>query len=118
MGVSFGALALNIFYSKDLNPPDIEPEIIGLEKFSKKGDCIYDKKELEILQVVESNMAIANSGDITDDLLVLLINYEDKKYYDHQKIKIPSNKCGKQIGIYKYVTRIGLERTIPAILIE
>ena len=68
-------------------------------------------------------MALAYTGDILyggvsdifmpDELEILIINYEDKHFYDKQQIKIPKGKCLKQIGIYK-----NSYKTVPAVVIE
>ena len=91
---------------------------IGLTKFPEKGECIPVKKELEIFQVVEPTMALAETGDFPDRIMVLLINYDGKSYYDNQKIALPSKKCARQIGTYQYRTRMGIDKTVPAVVIE
>ena len=63
-------------------------------------------------------MALAETGKYTDRLMVLLINYDGKSYYDDQKIKIPANKCARQIGTYQYHTKMGIDKTVPAVVIE
>ena len=77
-------------------------------------------------------MLIANTNQANDDfplawtgglfysdrILVLLINYDDKSYYDDQKIKIPSGKCARQIGTYRYTTKNEMVKTVPAVVIE
>ena len=50
--------------------------------------------------------------------MVLLINYDGKSYYDNQKIIVPSKKCARQIGTYQYMTRMGIGKTVPAVVIE
>ncbi len=92
--------------------------LIGLTKFSAKGECIPTKTELEIFQVVEPNMALAETGKYPDRIMVLLINYDSKSYYDNQKIIVPAKKCARQIGTYQYRTRIGIDKTVPAVVIE
>lgn len=92
--------------------------LIGLTKFPEKGECIPTKTPLEILQVVEPNMALAETGNYSDRILVLLINYDGKSYYDQQKIIVPAKKCARQIGTYHYETRIGISKTVPAVVIE
>ena len=92
--------------------------LIGLTKFPKKGECIQTKTQLEIFQVVEPNMALAETGNYPDRIMVLLINYDGKSYYDSQKIIIPAKKCARQIGTYQYRTRMGIDKTVPAVVIE
>lgn len=112
--------------------------LIGLEMFSKKGECITSAKknkscEIKIFQVLAPNAALGNinyysdkkiyggdtyrSYDIGEDVVVLLINYEDKTYYDDQKFEV-SNKCVRQIGTYQYQTKRDFEKTVPVVVIE
>jgi hypothetical protein len=116
----------------------IDEGLIGLTVFPEKGECVKTTSkskstEIEIFQVVEPNMALGNvksytdkkmySGDnyrdydIGNDVVILLINYDGKTYYDDQKIDV-TNKCVRQIGTYQYTTKIGLEKTVPAVVIE
>jgi hypothetical protein len=116
----------------------IDEGLIGLTVFPEKGECVKTTSkskstEIEIFQVVEPNMALGNvksytdkkmySGDnyrdydIGNDVVILLINYDGKTYYDDQKIDV-TNKCVRQIGTYQYTAKIGLEKTVPAVVIE
>ena len=92
--------------------------LIGLTLFPKKGECITTKNEIEIFQVMQPNMALAETGKYPDQIMVLLVNYEGKSYYDNQKISVPTKKCARQIGTYQYETKMGLEKTVPAVVIE
>jgi len=112
--------------------------LIGLTVFSETGECLKTTSqsksmEIEIFQVIEPNTALAKiknyddkkiydgelyrDYDIANEITVLLINYDDKTYYDDQKIDA-TNKCIRQIGTYQYATKIGIEKTVPAVLIE
>ena len=93
-------------------------ELAGLTMLSEKGECIKTEGEIKIFQVIEPNIALARTGDYGEGIFVLLINNEGKTYYDDQKIKIPSKKCARQVGTYQYTTKIGIEKTIPAVVIE
>lgn len=116
----------------------IDDGLIGLTVFPEKGECIKTSSkskstEIDIFQVVEPNMALGNVKNYTDkkmyggdnyrdydienDVVVLLINYDGKTYYDDQKIDV-TNKCVRQIGTYQYSTKIGIEKTVPAVAIE
>ena len=92
--------------------------LIGFTIFPEKGECITTQNEIEVFQVLEPNMALARTGNIRDGIIVLLINYEGKTYYDQQKIKIPDNKCARQIGTYQYTAANDRVRTVPAVVIE
>jgi hypothetical protein len=90
----------------------------GLTTFPQKGECIIKKGELKIFQVMQPNMALANTGDDLDGIMVLLINHDGKAYYDDEKITIPAKKCARQIGTYQYTTTAGYDKTVPAVMIE
>jgi len=89
----------------------------GLTMLPEKGKCII-KNEMEIFQTLRPNVALAESGAIPDEVLVLLINYDGDVYYDSRKIKIPSGKCARQIGTYQYETKDNFRKTVPAVVIE
>jgi hypothetical protein len=116
-GFIVGVLATIIFafLASQSNQPN--DDLIGLTLFPEKGECIT-KSEIEIFQVVKPNIALAETGKYPDQIMILLINYDNKSYYDDQKIKIPANKCARQIGTYKYETKMGINKTVPAVIIE
>lgn len=116
----------------------IDDGLIGLTVFPEKGECIKTSSkskstEIDIFQVVEPNMSLGNVKNYTDkkmyggdnyrdydignDVVILLINYDGKTYYDDQKIDV-TNKCVRQIGTYQYTAKIGIEKTVPAVVIE
>ncbi len=92
--------------------------LYGLTVFAEKGECIKTNGEIKIFQVLKPNMALANTGDYPDDIVVLLVNDDGMHYYDDQKIIIPSNKCLRQIGRYQYTTNSEMVKTVPAVVIE
>jgi len=101
--------------------------VIGLSKeskesndivwFSEKGECIT-KKPLRVFQTLEQSAALAKEKDSYDSTVVLLVNNEEKSYYDDQVISIPQKKCARQVGIYKYQTRDERWKTVPVVRIE
>lgn len=112
--------------------------LIGLTKFTQKGECITSTQknkscEIKILQVLAPNAALGNleyytdekmyggkthrNYDIGNDIVVLLINYDNKTYYDDQKIDV-SNKCTREIGTYQYTAKSTIDKTVPAVVIE
>jgi hypothetical protein len=92
--------------------------LIGLKMFPNKGECIASKGKLEVLQVIAPNAALAETGVYPNRIMVLLINYVGDSYYDDQKVTIPHKKCAKQIGTYQYSTRLGYDKTVPAVVFE
>jgi len=90
----------------------------GLTAFPEKGECIKTRGEIVVFQVLKPNMALAKTGDFSDGIVVLLVNYDGKSYYDEQKIKIPADKCARQKGTYQYTTKGEIIKTVPAVVIE
>ena len=116
VGVIATLVVLNLSYVSD-EPYD--DGLFGLTVFSEKGECIPTASEIEVLQVVKPNMALAYTDKhVGRQIVVLLINYDGKSYYDEQKIKVPAGKCARQIGTYQYTTTNDFEKTVPAVVIE
>ena len=87
--------------------------------FEETGECL-STQPFEVFQVLGDDIALAreideqySSWNSTTDLLILLVNDEGKYYYDDQVITIPSGMCMRQIGIYRYQTAGGDEKTVP-----
>jgi hypothetical protein len=92
-------------------------EPAGLIFFPQKEDCIT-KRELVIFQTIKPHAALAEFGAYPDKVMVLITNTDGVSYYDRQKIKIPPKKCARQIGTYQYMTKMEVQRTVPAVIIE
>ncbi len=90
----------------------------GITFFEEAGGYVSENS-FEVFQVLDSGDALAHEYDGTLDLptgmIVLFAAQKGKSYYDNQRIKIPSGKCVKQIGIYKYPTNSGFEKTVPVV---
>lgn len=89
--------------------------LLGLTIYAEAGECIEIDGQLKIIQVLEPNIALAMAEDF---LVVLIVNNEGKTYYDDQRIKIPANKCARQIGTYEYNTNSTFQKTVPAVEIK
>jgi len=90
----------------------------GITFFEEAGEYVSENS-FEVFQVLDSGDALAHECegelDIPTDIIVLFVAQKGKSYYDNQRIKIPSGKCVKQIGIYKYPTNSGFEKTVPVV---
>lgn len=95
-----------------------DDSLLGLTVFNEKGECISIRGEIEVFQVLKPSMALATTGHLGSGIVVLLINYDGKYYYDEQKIRIPDGKCARQIGTYQYTTKDDRFKTVPAVVIE
>lgn len=117
IGVMTGVLLTILLSLLIVSVNSSEEFLSGLTISEEKGECIPGK-QIEVFQVLKPNMALAKCGKYPDDVVVLLINYEGKSYYDNQKIKINKNQCARQIGYYKYTTKSEIPRNVPAVVIE
>ncbi len=95
----------------------------GMTYFDRPGECL-STNSFEVLQVIGDGMALAyeidksySSYNTHTELLVLFTNDNGEYYYDNQIIKIPSGKCVRQIGIYKYQTKLQIEKVVPIVRI-
>lgn len=92
----------------------------GITLFEKEGECISENS-FEVLQVLDSGEALANEmeqksyGASPTGLTVLFLNENGESFYDDQIIKIPSGQCAKQIGIFRYSAKSGMEKTVPVV---
>ena len=90
--------------------------------FEQPGECL-STNDFEVMQVVDDGCALAHEvkwdsfleGYMPTDLLVLVINDNGEYYYDDQIIKVPAGKCMRQVGIYKYPTKMEIEKTVPIV---
>uniref|UniRef100_UPI003013AAC8 hypothetical protein n=1 Tax=Bacteroides acidifaciens TaxID=85831 RepID=UPI003013AAC8 len=93
----------------------------GITLFEQEGDCVSNNS-FEVFQVLDTGDALANEIEhgfsVATGVTVLFLNDGKNSYYDDQVIKIPSGKCAKQIGVFKYKSNAGLERTVPIVEIR
>ena len=79
-------------------------------------------KGFEVFQPLYKGYALAHT--LSDEQYnwyhgpVVLLHQEDKYFYDEEIIKTPEKSVERQIGIYRYETREGLEKTVPIIEFE
>lgn len=77
--------------------------------------------EIEVFQVLPDGSALAtvqysdNGNNDNVGMVVMLLAKDGVSYFDSQSIKIPSGKCMKQIGTYKYMSRQEMEKTVPVV---
>ncbi|MBO4306693.1 MAG: hypothetical protein J5848_00065 [Bacteroidales bacterium] len=92
----------------------------GMSFFEAPGD-IVEPSSVKVFQALGDGAALAHSKgnepyDLYGDPTVLLYNEEGNPYYDDQIVKSPSGKCFRQVGIYRYSSRMG-DRTVPIVMI-
>lgn len=79
----------------------------------------FNTRQLTVLQTLEKNVALVMTGDIIyGGVTAFYIGNENVQLYDEQKIDIPEGKKAVQIGVYSYTTKMGVQKTVPAISIK
>lgn len=89
--------------------------IIGLEMFEEPGEDM-EYTQFEVFQVLDSGCALANADD-TFDTTVFIIPDDKQQFYDNQKIVLKNDQCAQRVGTYRYSTKKGIEKTVPAVKI-
>lgn len=93
----------------------------GMTFFDKPGQ-IMDDTSFKVIQSLGSNAALANGKndkffDSYGGLTVLLYNENNETYYDDQIVTVPKGKCFRQVGVYKYQTRMDIGKTVPIVMV-
>lgn len=75
-----------------------------------------DLRTFEVMQVLSDGSALAMSEDSDGfGTIVLFAADEGDSYYDQQRITVPSGQVLKQVGVYRYVSRQDVEKTVPVV---
>ena len=123
LGVISGvAITLAVISIVDKNETDNDD--VKFIKFDEPGDCL-STNSFKVIQVIDDHCALALElspssafetflGTLTgENITVLLTNDEGKYYYDDQEIKVPTGKCMRQVGIFRYTTEENTPKAIP-----
>lgn len=113
LGIITGVI-LTFFFAVCVNLSN-NSGIIGLELFEEPGDYM-EYSQFEVFQVVESGCALANAED-TFGAIVFIIPNEKQQFYDEQRIVLRNNQCAQHVGTYKYNTKMGVKKAVPAVRI-
>ncbi len=93
----------------------IDRDVVMFEKPQQIIRC----NKFRVFQVLPNGSALASTDD--DDnfdnlgVVVMFLSDDGSSYFDDQKILVPSGKCVRQIGTYKYTTRQDMEKTVPVV---
>lgn len=92
----------------------------GVTMFPEAGDCLSEKS-FKVSQAFDNETALATElSDVIGEHefysgITVLFFCEGKNFYDDEIIRVPKGKCARQIGIYKYSTKIGDRKTVPIV---
>ena len=107
-------------------------QLSGSDKTPDSGITMFDTpgptmtfRSFEVFQVLPNGTALAKTSDkltpvfyLGTDPIVLLLPGEGIAYFDDQIIKVPANKCVKQVGTYRYETKDQFIKTVPIVKIQ
>lgn len=89
----------------------------GLTMLPEKGECIT-RSALKVFQVIEPTVALTTERGSQSSAVYMVMNDDEKLYFDEQIINIPQKQCARQIGTYKYQTKNENWKTVPVVVIE
>ncbi len=98
------------------------PTIPGAKMFEQPTEVVQESS-FKVMQAIQENAALVNAKSGSNSFgdmyymgtLYLLINNEGHYYYDDEIVKVPKGKKVRQVGIYRYETKMGIEKTVPII---
>lgn len=96
----------------------------GISMFSEAGETMQ-LKSFQVFQVLSNGSALARSSEKSKvqynfeygDPIVLLLPDEKSAFYDDQIIKVSANKVVRQVGTYRYETKMEFVKTVPVVAI-
>lgn len=93
----------------------------GMSFFDAPGEVI-DESSFKVIQALGDGAALAEGKGNSHSsfylgINALLYNEEGQPYYDEQIIKAPQGKCFRHVGIYRYQTISGIDKTVPIVMI-
>jgi len=109
------AVAIIFAYFKTNSAPNTIQNIDGATFFKEPQGTINSKK-FQVLQVVTQDAALATAQEhgMFIGTIVLLIG-EPNSFYDEQIVTVPAGKAARQIGTYRYQTRMEIVKTVPIV---
>lgn len=94
----------------------------GVDYFENVGQVMPVQK-YKVMQVLPNGNALATElsneeHDWYHGSVVLIIASDDSHYYDDQVVKKSSGKKFMQVGTYRYETKQGFVKTVPAVVLQ
>lgn len=91
--------------------------LIGATFFEQPGKVV-NEKSFKVMQALNEHAALAHGKSRTGSYLgtlYLLYSNADRYFYDDEIITVPSGCEAVQIGVYKYTSNGGLDKTVPIV---
>ena len=93
----------------------------GITIFDNEGESIGTESRYKVIQVVDGGaLAIEIYDEIwmPTELAVLFLDESGNGFYDNQVITVPKGKCLRQLGLYRYINKDNMPKTIPVVAIR
>ena len=90
----------------------------GMTFFENPGETV-ESSSVRVFQALGDGAALAECKGDGDYIYmgphVLLYNEDGTPYYDEQVVNAPCGKSFKQVGIYRYSAKSGIDKTVPIV---
>ena len=93
----------------------------GITLFENEGESIGSESRYKVIQVVDGGaLAIEIFDEIwmPTELAVLLLDESGNGFYDNQIITVPKDQCLRQLGLYRYINKDNIPKTVPVVAIR
>ena len=107
---------------------DSKPD--GMTFFEQPTQC-FTGENYVVIQTIEGKYALAYEEVYHDEYLlfssekikvrrktgvvVLITNDNGEYYYDEQEIPVPKGLCMRQVGVYNYLNKDNISKTVPIV---
>jgi hypothetical protein len=89
--------------------------------FDEPGE-VTNFKEFKVFQSLWEGYALAHAlSDASLEMYlgpVVLLHQKDKYFYDEEIVRTPEKSVERQVGVYRYETKQGRQKTVPIIQFE
>ncbi len=94
----------------------------GVDYFENVGQ-VMQVQEYKVMQVLPNGNALATELSNEEygwyhGSVVLIVARDDSHYYDDQIVKKSLGKSFRQVGTYRYETKQGFVKTVPAVTLQ
>ena len=93
----------------------------GITLFENEGERIGTESRYRVIQVVDGGaLAIEIFDEIwmPTELAVLFMDESGNGFYDNQVITVPKGQCLRQLGLYRYINKDNIAKTVPVVAIR
>lgn len=93
----------------------------GITIFENEGEKIGTESRYKVIQVVDGGALAIEIHDelwMPTELAVLFWDESGNGFYDNQVITIPKGQCLRQLGLYRYINKDNIPKTVPVVAIR